>query len=108
MRVFLDTNVIVRHLTGDPPVMAAAATPFLAELDGMLMPGLVVAEVVSVLESFYEVDRVQVAALLRSVLAFRTFSLSTRDCSCARSRCTRWSGWTSLRRTSWLALRRRA
>ena len=52
MSTFVDTNVLIRHLTGDPPDMAAAATRFLAEADDLLVVDLVIAEVVYVLESF--------------------------------------------------------
>ncbi|HYM45621.1 MAG TPA: type II toxin-antitoxin system VapC family toxin [Solirubrobacteraceae bacterium] len=70
MRAFLDTNILVRHLTGDPPDQARRATSFLAESDELLLADLVVAELVYVLESFYEVSRDRVAGLLRAVLAF--------------------------------------
>ena len=63
MRAFCDTNILVRHLTGDPPAMAARATRFLAEANELLLVDLIVAEVVYVLESFYEVPRPQVAHL---------------------------------------------
>jgi predicted nucleic acid-binding protein len=69
---FIDTNVIIRHLTGDPPDMAARATAFLADADEMLLSDLIVAETVYVLESFYEVPRAKVAQLLRSVVGFPT------------------------------------
>lgn len=70
MSAFLDTNVIVRHLTGDPPEMARKATAFLAAADELLLADLIVAETVYVLESFYEVPRERVAGLVRAVLAF--------------------------------------
>ena len=70
MTAFLDTNVLVRHFTGDPPELAARATRFLAEGDELLVPDLIVAEVVYVLESFYEVGRVEVAEIIRSLVAF--------------------------------------
>jgi predicted nucleic acid-binding protein len=70
MSAFLDTNVIIRHLTGDPPEMAQKATAFLAAADELLLADLIVAETVSVLESFYEVPRERVAELVRAVLAF--------------------------------------
>lgn len=70
MSAFVDTNVLVRHLTGDPPRQAALATRFLAEADELLLADLVVAEIVYVLESFYEVERARVAELVRAVLAF--------------------------------------
>ena len=70
MRAFCDTNVLVRHLTGDPPEMAARATRFLSEADELLLVDLIVAEVVYVLESFYEVPRPRVAESIRSIIAF--------------------------------------
>jgi predicted nucleic acid-binding protein len=69
---FLDTNILIRHLTGDPPEQAARATKFLAAADELLLADLVVAEVVYVLESFYEVPRPRVAELARAIIAFPT------------------------------------
>ena len=71
MSAFLDTNVLIRHLTGDPPKQARRATAFLAQADELLVADLIVAEVVFVLESFYEVERQRVAELVRAVLGFR-------------------------------------
>ncbi len=70
MRAFVDTNVLIRHLTGDPPRQAARATRFLAEADELLLADLIVAETVYVLESFYEVVRARVAELVRAIIAF--------------------------------------
>jgi predicted nucleic acid-binding protein len=67
---FVDTNVLVRHLTGDPPEQAARATRLLAEAEQLLLADLIVAEVVYVLESFYEVPRPRVAELVRAIIAF--------------------------------------
>jgi predicted nucleic acid-binding protein len=67
---FLDTNVLIRHLTGDPPETAARATAFLTAADDLLLPDLIVAEVVYVLESFYEVPSEEVARLVRSVVTY--------------------------------------
>jgi len=67
---FLDTNVLIRHLTGDPPEIAARATAFLAAADELLLPDLIVAEAVYVLESFYEVPPGEVAKLIRSVVTY--------------------------------------
>jgi len=72
LTAFLDTNVLIRHLTGDPPAQARRATAFLARADELLLPDLIVAEVVYVLESFYELDRGEVAKLARSIIAFPT------------------------------------
>lgn len=70
MSAFVDTNILVRHLTGDPPDQAARASRFLAAADELLLADLVVAEVVYVLESFYEVPRPRVAELVRAIIAF--------------------------------------
>lgn len=70
MTSLLDTNVLVRHLTGDPPELAARAGRFLGAADDLLLPDLILAEVAYVLQSFYWVPRSEVAALLRDVLAF--------------------------------------
>jgi predicted nucleic acid-binding protein len=67
---FVDTNIIIRHLTGDPPDLAARATAFLAASNELLLADLIVAETVYVLESFYEVARPEVAKLIRAVIAF--------------------------------------
>jgi predicted nucleic-acid-binding protein len=66
---FVDTNVLVRHLVGDPPAMATRATTYLARASELLVADLVVAETVYVLESFYEVDRQAIAKSMRSLLA---------------------------------------
>ena len=70
MSAFVDTNILVRHLTGDPPERAARATAFLAAADELLLADLVVAETVYVLECFYEVPRARVAELVRAIIAF--------------------------------------
>lgn len=70
MTAFVDTNVLIRHLTGDPPSQAARATRYLQRADELLLADLIVAEVAYVLESFYEAPRAQVAEALRALLAF--------------------------------------
>ena len=70
MSAFLDTNIIVRHLTGDPADMAAQSTAFLAAESELLLADLIVAETVYVLESYYEAPRRQVAESVRSLIAF--------------------------------------
>ncbi len=69
MSAFVDTNILVRHLTGDPPDMAQRAKSYLATERGLLLADLVVADTVYVLESFYEVPRRQVAEAMRSLVA---------------------------------------
>ena len=70
MTAFVDTNVLVRHLTGDPPAMARRATQFLSEASELLLTDLVAAETIYVLESFFEAPRDQIAEAMRSLLAF--------------------------------------
>ncbi|MBS1847011.1 MAG: PIN domain-containing protein [Actinobacteria bacterium] len=72
MSAFVDTNIIVRHLTGDPPDMAARATGYLAGASELYLADLIVAETVYVLESFYDVPRDQVAAAMRSLVSMRS------------------------------------
>jgi predicted nucleic acid-binding protein len=67
---FVDTNILVRHLTGDPPDQAARATRYLAGADDLLLADLILAEVAYVLESYYEVPRRDVAQALRAIIAF--------------------------------------
>ncbi|HUB35330.1 MAG TPA: PIN domain-containing protein [Solirubrobacteraceae bacterium] len=75
MTAFLDTNVLVRHLTGDPPGMAARATRALAHGERLLLADLVLAECVYVLESFYEVERARVAEMMRAALVLRSIAV---------------------------------
>lgn len=70
MSAFVDTNILVRHLTGDPPDMAARATTYLASAGELYLPDLIVAETVYVLESYYEIARDQIAEAMRSLIAF--------------------------------------
>jgi predicted nucleic-acid-binding protein len=70
LRAFLDTHVLIRHLTGDPPAQARNATASLRRAEELLVPDLIVAEVVYGLESFYEVERQQVAELVRAIIGF--------------------------------------
>jgi predicted nucleic-acid-binding protein len=71
LSAFVDTNVLIRHLTGDPPAQARRATAFLKRAEELLLPDLIVAEVVYVLESFYEVERQLVAEFVRAIVGFR-------------------------------------
>ncbi|MGH3523487.1 MAG: PIN domain-containing protein, partial [Mycobacterium sp.] len=72
MTALIDTNVLVRHLTGDPPDMAARATAYLRTARELLLTDLVVAETVYVLDSFYQAPRGQVAEAMRSLIAFNS------------------------------------
>lgn len=77
MTAFVDTSILIRHLTGDPPDMAARATRYLESAPQLLLADLIVAETVYVLESFYKAPRGQVAEAMRSLIAFD--SITTVD-----------------------------
>jgi predicted nucleic-acid-binding protein len=70
MTAFVDTNVLVRHLTGEPPDLAERASAYLTKATELLLADLIVAETVSVLESSYEAPRAQAAGTIRTLLAF--------------------------------------
>lgn len=70
LTAFIDTNVLIRHLTGDPPDLAARATRYLRDAATLLLPDLILAEVAYVLESYYAAPRTHVAESLRSIVAF--------------------------------------
>jgi predicted nucleic-acid-binding protein len=55
--------------------MAARATVALSGADELLLVDLVVAECVYVLESFYEVERLRVAKLMRAAIALPSVSV---------------------------------
>lgn len=71
MRVLLDTNVLIRHFTGEPPDQARRATAFLraAATKDLILVDLVAAEMVFVLQRVYQQPRATVTQLLRAVLA---------------------------------------
>jgi predicted nucleic acid-binding protein len=69
VRALLDTNILVRHLTGDPPRQARPATALLAGDDVLVLADLVLAELVYVLESYYQRPRDEIANAARSLLA---------------------------------------
>src|SRR5437868_14608217 len=69
MRALLDTNILVRHLTGEPPAQARRATAFLAGDDDLILSDLITAELVYVLESYYGRPRNEVARAVRALLA---------------------------------------
>lgn len=72
MSAFVDTNIIVRHLTGEPPDMATRATAYLAAEPELFLADLIVAETIYVLETFYKSPRDQIANAMRSLVALRS------------------------------------
>lgn len=70
VRAFVDTNVLIRHLTGDPPQLAKRCTRFIANATGLFLADLILAEVVYVLESVYATPRAQIAEAARTIISF--------------------------------------
>jgi len=70
VKAVIDTNVLIRHLTADPPEQATHATAFLAGADELILSDIVVAELVYTLETVYRVERERVGELVRAVIAF--------------------------------------
>ena len=79
MRALLDTNILVRHLTGDPPAQARRSTAFLAAGHELILADLILAEVVYVLESYYAHPRTEIAEAARSLLAFPSVAASDHE-----------------------------
>ena len=75
MSAFVDTNVLVRHLIGDPPKLAARATAYLQRESELLVADLIVAEVICVLESFYEVARPEISEAMRALIVMESVSV---------------------------------
>jgi predicted nucleic acid-binding protein len=69
LTAFIDTNVLVRHLTGDPPETAVRASRYLQSGEQLYLADLVAAEIIYVLESYYQAPREQIAGALRSLIA---------------------------------------
>ena len=76
---FVDTNILVRHLTGDPPQMARRATRYLRDATALLLVDVVAAELVFVLESNYRRSRSQIATTIRSLFALPSIRVVDRD-----------------------------
>ena len=72
-RAWVDTNVILRFLTGDPPEMAAQAGALFGAVDReelvLVMDEIVVAEVVWVLHSFYGYPNADIARVMQELLS---------------------------------------
>lgn len=79
VRAFIDTNVLVRHLTGEPPTQARRATALLSGSRELILADLVLAEVIYVLESFYERPRAEIAGMARALLAHDSISVVVHD-----------------------------
>jgi predicted nucleic acid-binding protein len=79
VRALLDTNILVRHLTGDPPRQARRATALLRGRHELILTDLILAEMVYVLESFYERPRSEISEMTRALLALPSIAVVDHD-----------------------------
>src|SRR5438477_12421455 len=81
---FLDTNIILRFLTGDDPKKQAACSELFTQIErgqiSVVVPDVVIAEVVFVLSSprTYNHSRQEVAELLTPLLHLSHFVVQSR------------------------------
>ncbi len=79
MIAYVDTNILVRHLTNDPPDPGRRATAILENADRLILTDVVVAELVYVLESYYEHPKKQVAEGIQSLLTLPSIAVADHD-----------------------------
>ena len=70
--LWVDANVVLRFITGEPPEMAAQALELMARAENgevcLRLPHLAVAEIVWVLSSFYQFTKREIADTLISFI----------------------------------------
>ena len=85
-RAVIDTNLLIRFLTEDDPEKAIAVEALLGKAGKgeikILIPSVVIAELVWVLKSFYEMETAEICELVGAVL--NTPGLDTQDKSILR------------------------
>jgi uncharacterized protein len=78
----IDTNLLVRFLTGDDPVKAGEVKRLLIRAEEgvvrLLIPSVVIAELVWVLQSFYKLDRSEIVPLLNAIVHTRGLEVGDR------------------------------
>jgi predicted nucleic acid-binding protein len=72
---FLDSSVVVRYLTDDPPEMAAMAAELIDSSVELVLSEVVLVESAYVLESVYEVPRAELVDALMSLVQRRNIRL---------------------------------
>jgi predicted nucleic acid-binding protein len=82
-QAFIDANIILRFLTKDPPPMAEAALKIFEEAKhgkmSLLIIPITVAEVVWVLESFYEYPKEKIAETMTQFLSCEGLEVESLD-----------------------------
>jgi len=79
MSAFLDTSIVVRYLTGDPPELAEQAAQVVDGEENLEVTGVVLAETANLLTSVYRVPREVVVDHLIALLQKKNISPFTLD-----------------------------
>jgi predicted nucleic-acid-binding protein len=79
----LDTNVLVRYIVRDNPAQAARADRELERPERFLIDGIVLCELVWVLETGYGFARAEIAAVLERILSTAQFEIEAKEVSLA-------------------------
>ena len=70
---FIDTNLFIRYLTNDDPQKADRVDQLLEQAANgkikLMTEGIVLAEVVWVLESYYNLEKARIAEMLKAILS---------------------------------------
>lgn len=74
----VDTNLLIRFLVDDNQTQAKAVTTLIedAQPREIIIPDLIIAEVVWVLQSFYKVPKHKIVEIITSLLATEQFSIN--------------------------------
>jgi predicted nucleic acid-binding protein len=73
--VFLDTSIVVRYLTGDPPKLADTASRIIDAEQDLTLTDMVIVETAYVLSSVYKVPREAVVDSLLALIQKRNIAL---------------------------------
>lgn len=68
MSAYVDTNVLIRHITGDDPVLSGRATRVLTSGAELILTPVVFLETAYVLRTVYGFPREHVARILKEIL----------------------------------------
>ncbi len=75
MNAFLDTSIVVRYLTGDPPALADMAARIIDGEQELTLTDMVIVETAYVLSSVYKVPRKAVVDSLLALIQKRNITL---------------------------------
>lgn len=82
-KVFLDTNIFLRYLTNDDPGKADRVEQLLKRAEtgklSLVTTELVIAEIVWVLESYYELSKEQIVEQIRAILGTEGLEIINGD-----------------------------